>query len=1063
MTGYGEVYYGVHEAGVNYPLGVGSGAYRVSIQKKAYVGSATALLIAAHSQILKQEPEKKQKFFKYCSTSLSFEFVEQEALSLQEFYTEDDREWCLEYTKDGNLIYRGWIFGQNIKERYTNAEYTFEITATDGLKELDKIPFVDTDGFPFTSKLTGLEVLKHINRLLGLDLPMSTVLSVYEVSQTQTDTDDVLAVLKIDQQRFLDENGAARTCKYVLSNLCILLSANFFQNDGILCFERYTAEAEGKTKRINYDKDGTYLSNTSLVATYEVSKDTSHAAIFPTVEVDIEPALEEVTVDYSYKAGSFLFGNFTFEKTIDVGTNTTTEVVLSATDNYKYIDETGFDFEGYTVFGGASVKKRKLNEEASAALYAIIGKTVIGSSFQNPNTQYPFVLKQAQNNYIHLTKGTGDSGVRTDKAFVVKDSIIDLIVGINFWKPSIDSIADWSLVVESETGQKQYLRFATGQKFWSPTLQKNNPLEEALTEYTTIPRMGLCVNFKQNIGIAVPITGYIYAELRTNNNATSSVFQHLEVRVNSAASLVETESHTANNIKKYTKIADKEELSFSDEAMGYLPSTLWKGDRIAGSFVKKAVFLPYKLIDLAVETVFQQYHRPSMVVYLDYLGVKLNIGQRATFGSSVFPKLAGRTWKITDNRSYCFETMMGSCTMHEVFTDFAEYDRNNQVLDKDGKTIHIVSDRITGTTSNTITPWTWTNIGGATGSAARIPFFNTYLLTTGGNDIWGNSDSMNYLWRTGGLVSVEGTFKWPTGVTSPFAKQGIMYRESIAADSRNFSILMRHDGYLVAQSREADGATTNVELNVVGLNITKLKLENTGGNTIKVYYHNGNEWVLFFSKPMNFTSSALIGFCFAMAGQTVLVSLSDVIYSSSNDNTILKPNNLIGKFVQTKAEETETGIVNKPLNLTGKYVQIKSAGSPVNVPTPTPTTGWQVLSFHQKAGLTYIQTGFTGAMKLVANIGAGTVTDEYWGYQPIVRDANNNIVTVYTMWKMDSGKWHKPVSIGGDGVQLVNYAIPANLKGLPLTFTKYFITNAAPDFERPQKWPLQQQIIVNAT
>lgn len=1044
MVGYGEVYYGVHEAGVNYPLGVGSGAYRVSIQKKAYVGSATALLIAAHSQILKQEPEKKQKFFKYCSTSLSFEFVEQEALSMQEFYTEDDREWCLEYTKDGNLIYRGWIFGQNIKERYTNAEYTFEITATDGLKELDKIPFVDTDGFPFTSKLTGLEVLKHINRLLGLDLPMSTVLSVYEISQTQTDTDDVLAVLKIDQQRFLDENGAARTCKYVLSNLCILLSANFFQNDGVLCFERYTAEAEGKTKRINYDKDGAYLSNTSLVATYEVSKDTSHAAIFPTVEVDIEPALEEVTVDYSYKAGSYLVPNSGFDKVSFDGGSATTTITLSAVDGYSYTKKTLANYAGWTAFGGVGISQIELNEAA-------ISKMNEAAKF----------FGYAKPTYLRISKLTADGGLISAPSYIRKDSTIGFKAGSNYLLNNIGG-CKISVKLTSDSGIVKWFNHLDND--WSDTERK---IQSTLQPLLTNPSVSFAQKrnyYKVEASKPVPFDGYIQVLVYNNEATVESDIEIFDMKLlTSTALAIETESHTANNIKKYTKIADKEEVSFSDEAMGYLPSTLWKGDRIAGSFVKKAVFLPYKLIDLAVETVFEQYHRPSMVVYLDYLGVKLNIGQRATFGSSVFPKLAGRTWKITDNRSYCFETMMGSCTMHEVFTDFAEYDRNNQVLDKDGKTIHIVSDRITGTTSNTITPWTWTNIGGATGSAVRIPFFNTYLLTTGGNDIWGNSDSMNYLWRTGGLVSVEGTFKWPTGVTSPFAKQGIMYRESIAADSRNFSILMRHDGYLVAQSREADGATTNVELNVVGLNITKLKLENTGGNTIKVYYHNGNEWVLFFSKPMNFTSSALIGFCFAMAGQTVLVSLSDVIYSSSNDNTILKPNNLIGKFVQTKAEETETGIVNKPLNLTGKYVQIKSAGSPVNVPTPTPTTGWQVLSFHQKAGLTYIQTGFTGAMKLVANIGAGTVTDEYWGYQPIVRDANNNIVTVYTMWKMDSGKWHKPVSIGGDGVQLVNYAIPANLKGLPLTFTKYFITNAAPDFERPQKWPLQQQIIVNAT
>jgi hypothetical protein len=113
MDGYGEKYYAVHQAAVNYPVAgnVGAGAYRVSILKKGYVGLSDQRKILAHSQILKQEPEKKQKFFKASSTSLTISFIEAGTLSLQEFYTEDDREWAMEYYKDGNLIYRGWIFG----------------------------------------------------------------------------------------------------------------------------------------------------------------------------------------------------------------------------------------------------------------------------------------------------------------------------------------------------------------------------------------------------------------------------------------------------------------------------------------------------------------------------------------------------------------------------------------------------------------------------------------------------------------------------------------------------------------------------------------------------------------------------------------------------------------------------------------------------------------------------------------------------------------------------------------------------------------------------------------
>lgn len=721
MTGYGEVYYGVHEAAVNYPVAgnVGAGAYRVSIQKKGYSGAATALLIGAHSQVLKQEPEKKQKFFKYSSTALSFQFIEQDVLSLQQFYTEDDREWCLEYTRDSNLIYRGWIFGQNIEEKYFNEQYTFEITATDGLKDLDKIPFADVDGLPFASRLTCLEILVQINRLVGLELPISTVMSVYEASQGQGDTDNVLTVIKPDQQRFLDENGNAKTCKEVLGDLCVLFGANLFQNDGVLCFERWNAEAEGATNRINYDKLGAYVSNTALASSYQISKDTTHAAVWPTVEVNMEPAYKEVVVDYVYKPGSYLFGNFNFDKTVDIGTNTSTETVISATENYKYTEVTGYDFAGYTTFGGATVKKRTLNAEASDALYARLlphvweGKTVVGSTPNSPNTQYEFILKSAQNNFAYIAKGsTADSGLRTDKNYVLKNAVINLTLGVSFYIPTNDDLALWTIVIESVGGQKQYLNFANGTKKWQSTYVGNIFIFGG-SVYHRIPNLGFCINFLEVLNITVPADGYIYAEFRALNNATDAIIQHFEARVLSAPLFIEAERHAANNLGKYTKVPEPEVLSFSDETMGYLPSTLWKADKLAGSFVKKAGLVFYKLIDLATETIFEQYHRPGMTVQLDYLGQKLNIGQKVTFGATIFPKLGNRTWKVTDNRNYCFETMLGSCNLHEVFSDFVEYDRNNQVLDKDGKTIHIQSDRIeTEETAiaNSILPWTWDEI-----------------------------------------------------------------------------------------------------------------------------------------------------------------------------------------------------------------------------------------------------------------------------------------------------------------------------------------------------------------
>ena len=1056
MVGYGEVYYGLHNAGMNYPAGVGSGAYRISIQKKAYAGAATELGIHAHSEVMKQEPEKKQKFFHSCSTSFTVNFIEESFLTLQQFFTEDDREWCLEYTKDAVLIYRGWIFGQNVKERYFSN--TFEITATDGLKELANMPFVDVDGLPITSKITCMEVLAHINRIIGLDLPISSLMTIYEQSQSQTTADNVLTVVKPEQQRYLNDDGSAKNCKLILDNLCNLFGANCYQQDGVLCFDRWSAVGEGATHRQNYTSAGVYVNNTALPTVFEFGADTSHMVEFPQLEVDMEYAVEEVTLDYSYKGGQLLSTNPEFSKRTFGGGSTETEITISGEN--KITKKTLCNFSGYTAFGTAEISLIELNDNAYQQLVTYLGKATPGQSGLN------MTLEKAIRTYMHIRKGADqNSGVRTEKNFLIKDSLINLEIGVTLLNSQIGNYAEWAIVAEEPSGKKWYLAWAQGIKRWQETYVNNAPFrfegETTLqANFILIPNLGTAYNSLRAVGFTMPFTGYLYAEFKPNDNSTEGVFQHYQLSVNSAKLNIETERHAANNPNKHTRVLETEVLGFSDESMGYLPSTLWVGSKIAGYFSLKGNVKQYKLIDLAVETIFQQYHRPSQIIYVDYVGMKLNIGQYVFFNGTEYPKLSGVKFRVTDNRSYCFENMMGSCTLHEVFTDFAEYDRNNQVLDKDGKTIHIVSDRITSAVSSTITPWVFNNIGGATGSAAR--FVSTYFVTAGGNDIWDNADNMNLLWRAGGNRSVEGTVAFGNEVVDDGAKIGIMYRESLDADSRFYAIVKRKDGYVVVISRDVEGGPANMLANIPPPNnVDRFKVDHVDG-VLKAYYYNGNGWTILNTDAMVFDpTDAVIGFCTAMMGDTNTVALTNVVYTDLTPQSVTKPAGLIAISTQVKSEVTSSGEITKPLNLIAISTQVKSAGDPVVGSEPVPSMGFHVLTFNQKAGMRFFQTGpEVIAMKLEANLGAGTVTDTAYNWKPTLRDANGNLLTVYIKWKMNTGKWHG-VYPGGDGIRLENIVIPAGQRGKQTTFTKYPFTTD--NFYQPKKYPLQQVIILNAT
>lgn len=329
----------------------------------------------------------------------------------------------------------------------------------------------------------------------------------------------------------------------------------------------------------------------------------------------------------------------------------------------------------------------------------------------------------------------------------------------------------------------------------------------------------------------------------------------------------------------------------------------------------------------------------------------------------------------------------------------------------------------------------------------------TYYASPDSDDFWGIQDYGGYLYRPGGNVTVEGELFFPPSVTLPWnAKMGVMYRESTANNSAFICIVKLFDGTIAVLSRATTGASTNMLTNIVGPSINRFKLDNSN-STQKLYYHNGMDWTLFYTANQLFTSAAKIGFCFALKGSTGICSVKNVVYKNTDTPVVNKPTNLTMKVVQIASTATaQSGgqTNNKPANLTMKTVQIRSAGDAAVVLPSSPSTGFQVYSFHNKNGMSYIQTGTQNTMKITVNTGAGTITDEYYSWKPTS--------TCYVKWKIDSGPWHGTYP-GGDSVALTNYSIPTALRNMPLTITKYFVEPA--DLYRPIKYPLQQIIRFN--
>ena len=67
-----------------------------------------------------------------------------------------------------------------------------------------------------------------------------------------------------------------------------------------------------------------------------------------------------------------------------------------------------------------------------------------------------------------------------------------------------------------------------------------------------------------------------------------------------------------------------------------------------------------------------------------------------------------------------------------------------------------------------------------------------YLITAGGNDIWGQHDGMHYAYNeVSGSVRIEGSMRWQDAGWNDWTKGGVMLRESLASGSIHYNTLIR--------------------------------------------------------------------------------------------------------------------------------------------------------------------------------------------------------------------------------------------------------------------------------
>jgi len=169
-------------------------------------------------------------------------------------------------------------------------------------------------------------------------------------------------------------------------------------------------------------------------------------------------------------------------------------------------------------------------------------------------------------------------------------------------------------------------------------------------------------------------------------------------------------------------------------------------------------------------------------------------------------------------------------------------------------------------------PWQEQDIGspGATGSAAYDSGSDQWTVQGAGADIWGSSDKFHFVYKawTGDGEVITRVASQGTG--NDWAKAGIMFRETLDADSRFTMIAVTPVNGLVYQHRlqtGQNGYSTGLLVAQAPYWVRMIRQ----GDTFRAYASaSGSEWILLAEKVVPMEQSLYVGIAVTSHDQGVL-------------------------------------------------------------------------------------------------------------------------------------------------------------------------------------------------
>lgn len=184
-------------------------------------------------------------------------------LTFNDLWSGEERKYKVIYYRNNETLFTGWLLTEGFFEDFVSDKWQVTLVCSDGLGYLKDLAFVQSNGLPYLSKMSMLDVLRNALSRTGIEQELYTKIDIFYTGLS--DTVNVLENTYINTQRYVKDDGETiMSCDEVIRDILEPFTAILTNRKGVWIVCRPLELSASNMTFFRYNSEGIYLGTATI-------------------------------------------------------------------------------------------------------------------------------------------------------------------------------------------------------------------------------------------------------------------------------------------------------------------------------------------------------------------------------------------------------------------------------------------------------------------------------------------------------------------------------------------------------------------------------------------------------------------------------------------------------------------------------------------------------------------------------------------------------------------------------------------------------------------------------